>query len=52
MKAPENVKQLQQFLGMVNYLGKFCPNLSDETHILRQLEKKNTEWIWLEQHQQ
>ena len=46
MKAPKNVKNLQQFLGLVNYVGKFCKGLSDKTHMLRQLEKKNTEWMW------
>ena len=40
MKTPKNVKELQQFLGLVNYLGKFCKDLSEETHLLRQLEKK------------
>ena len=29
MKIPENVKDLQQFLGMVRYLSKFVPRLSE-----------------------
>ena len=30
-KAPESTKQLKSFLGMATYLGKFIPNLSNET---------------------
>ena len=28
MKIPSGVKELQRFLGMVNQLGKFSPNLA------------------------
>ena len=31
MSYPINVKELQRLLGMVNYLGKFIPNLSNHT---------------------
>lgn len=31
MQSPSNKTELQRFLGMVTYLGKFVPNLSDET---------------------
>ena len=41
---PTNVKELQRFLGMVNYLGKFIPNLSKETEPLRRLLEKDIEW--------
>ena len=37
---------------MINYLGKFCPNLSDSTNILRELEKKDKNWIWQDEHEQ
>ena len=29
---------------MINYLGKFIPNLSDETAPLRKLLEKNVQW--------
>ena len=44
MKYPENLNELKTFLGMINYLGKFLPNLSKETEPLRELEKKTVEW--------
>ena len=51
MPSPNDVKGLKRFLGMVNYLAKFLPLLSDMTEPLRRLEDKETEWCWLEQHQ-
>ena len=50
MPTPTNVRALQEFLGMVQYLSKFLPSLSKVTEPLRQLEHKNTEWCWLETH--
>ena len=52
MPAPTDVKGLKRFLGMVNYLAKFLPSLSDMTKPLRRLEDRDVEWCWLEQHQQ
>ncbi|XP_033731071.1 uncharacterized protein K02A2.6-like [Pecten maximus] len=46
MCQPENKKELQTFLGFVTYLGKFLPNLSEESSPLRKLLLKDTEWIW------
>ena len=41
MPLPESKSDLQRFMGMVNYLGKFIPNLSQITAPLRQLLKKD-----------
>ena len=51
MLPPDNVTALQRFLGMINYLGKFIPNLSELSAPLRELTCKNTEWCWFKQHQ-
>ena len=51
MTPPTDVKSLRSFLGMVNYLSKFIPNLATESKLLRDLEKKNVDWNWLENHQ-
>ena len=52
MPAPTDVKGLKRFLGMVNYLAKFLPSLSDMTEPLRRLEDRDVKWCWLKQHQQ
>ena len=47
MPIPTNKTELQRFMGMVNYLGKFIPRLSDETAPLRELLKKDVEFVML-----
>jgi hypothetical protein len=46
MPQPINVPSVKGFLGMVNYLSKFLPNISTITEPLRQLEAKYVEWHW------
>lgn len=46
IKTPENIKELQRFLGLITYLSKFIKNLSHITNPLRQLLQKDTEWYW------
>ncbi|XP_049881979.1 uncharacterized protein K02A2.6-like [Pectinophora gossypiella] len=43
---PENVTQLKSFLGMLNYYGRFIPNLSTMLHPLHALLKKGVDWKW------
>lgn len=50
MSIPENVTELQRFLGMVNYLGGFIENLSLKNKNLRQLLKKDISWHWNDSH--
>ena len=38
--TPKNVRQLRSFLGLVNYYGKFVPNLAALLHPLNQLLTK------------
>ena len=35
--TPRNVTELRSFLGLVNYYGKFIPNLATTLHPLNQL---------------
>lgn len=44
MPDPTTKTELQRFLGMINYLGKFIPNLSNETAPLRLLLEKDNMW--------
>ena len=43
---PENVDDLRRFLGIVNYVAKFIPNLSKITEPLRLLLNKSISWHW------
>jgi hypothetical protein len=42
--APTNKAELETILGMVNYLSKFAPNLSEITSSMRKLLLKNVEF--------
>ena len=44
--APENVQQLRSLLGLINYYGKFIPNLSSILHPLNNLLKVSSKWHW------
>ena len=44
MPLPNSVNELQRFLGMITYLGKFIPNLSEVTSPFRTLLKKEVEF--------
>lgn len=50
--APTNVKQLQQFLGMVTYVSQFVDHLSDKTVVLRELIKRSSGFDWQPVHQE
>ena len=44
--TPENVGDVRRFLGMVNQMSKFSPNLAEETQPLRELLIKKNDWVW------
>ena len=49
---PVMLSELRRFLGMVNYLGKFTPRLTECTPCLRLLLNKASDWMWTDQCQQ
>ena len=49
MTAPMDKQQLQSFLGMVNYMGTFIPNLSHHTELLLAMLKKDNMFHWKDQ---
>ena len=51
MQPPTDVKELETVLGMVAYVAKFIPNLSELTAPLRELKKKEV-WTWTEEQQE
>ena len=48
MEAPKDTEGLRRVLGIVNYLGKFAPNLATLSHPLTNLLKKDVPWNWSE----
>ncbi|XP_022161148.1 uncharacterized protein LOC111027197 [Myzus persicae] len=48
LKIPSNKKELQQILGVINYLRvrQFIPNLSELSSPFRELMKNNVLWQW------
>lgn len=46
MKPPRNRAELETVLGMVNYLAKFAPGLSETNAPMRQLLKQSSEFLW------
>ena len=49
--VPKDASQLRSFLGMVNYYGKFVPNLSTAAGSLYNLTKKDVKFCWTQAHQ-
>ena len=43
---PSNIKELQSFIGGVNYYSKFIPNMASICKPLYSLLKKDVEWCW------
>ncbi|XP_055772670.1 uncharacterized protein LOC129850151 isoform X2 [Salvelinus fontinalis] len=50
MEPPKNRAELETVLGMVNYLAKFAPSLSNANAPLHQLLKQSSEFLWDKQH--
>ena len=50
--APKNTEELRRFLGMVNYVARFIPNLTTLVYPLHNLLKKDVEWTWSENQQE
>ncbi len=48
---PQNGKDLQRFMGMVNHLGKFIPQLAEMSEPLHQLLCKDNTWLWTDPRQ-
>ena len=44
--APTNKTELQSFLGLLNYYGKFLPDLSTRLAPLHKMLKKDIKWGW------
>ena len=52
MLTPTDKQGIRRFLGAINYLSKFCPQLSSVTQPLRNLTREDTPFLWSTKHQQ
>eukprot|EP00795_Rhopilema_esculentum_P007266 gene7266-12953_t len=50
MSKPKDVAGVQRFIGMVKYLAKFLPRLSEVCEPLRNLTHKDAPWVWGKDH--
>ncbi|CAF1240779.1 unnamed protein product [Adineta ricciae] len=46
LPVPTDVKQVEAFIGKVNYYGKFIPNFSTLCNPLNRLRQNNVKWNW------
>ena len=46
VRAPTEVGEVRRFLGTINQMSKFVPNLSDITKSLHELLVKDNQWVW------
>ena len=51
VKQPTNKTEVQQFLGLINYLYRFIPLLGDKEKVLTDLTHKNVNFKWENKHQ-
>ena len=51
MPTPTDKSGMQRFLGMCQYLSKFCHNLSETVLPLRDLTKENSTFLWSNNHE-
>lgn len=50
LQPPKSLTELKSLLGMINFVGKFIPNLATLTYHMRGLLGKNTIFSWKETH--
>ena len=46
MPPPTNVQEVRRFMGMVNQLSKFCPQLADKAKPINDLLSSKNDWNW------
>ena len=52
MQTPDDAKSLRRFLGMVTYLSKFIPQLSEAAALLRTSIREGVPWSWCDEQQE
>ena len=52
MPVPQNKRELHAFLGIINYLSKFSPDMLEVCKPLRKLTSSKEMWMWDASYQQ
>ena len=52
MRRPKDKAETRRLLGMITYLSKFIPQLSEVTQPLREVTKQDTQFLWSNSHDQ
>ena len=52
MSCPNSNKEVQSFIGMINYLSKFSPRLTELAEPIRELVKEKVPFNWGPEHQE
>ena len=52
MPSPSSKKEVQSFIGMINYLSKFSPRLTELAEPIRELVKEKVPFNWGPEHQE
>ncbi|CAC5387482.1 unnamed protein product [Mytilus coruscus] len=50
-RNPKTASEVRNFLGLVNYCGRYIPDFSTVSAPLRELTRAKTKWIWSSRHQ-
>lgn len=50
LPPPENVKEVQEFLGIATYMTAFIPKLAHHSAVLRELLRNNIRFTWTDTH--
>ena len=50
LPAPENAREVQEFLGIATYMAPYIPLLTHHSAVLRELLRKDVEYTWLQSH--
>lgn len=51
-RPPSNAEETRSFLGLINFVGKFIPDLATLTEPLRRITKKDEPFIWQSEQQE
>ncbi len=51
MPTPQDKEDLQRFIGLMTYLSQYIPRYADKSAVLRDLLKKDTPFLWHEDHE-